>query len=289
MTIMSPVSAESFSELARVVFPENTLFDPVDYLEVFNLRRDAPLGAHTFKKYVSIVSGSKFFPSLGRQRAERGEYKYVVRMKSAVPSSPESCRDVTQDPSPPPLTGARISDDSLLVFVSRTRHLSHRNTWYKPETLRRYYNRGPHRSLKSKTFSYYMSLAFRRGLWEGLVRKREGKVFRYSWDSKDNVSVTPPVEYASSPPEEEQYLVRDTCGACGGHSPLEAKFCMHCGGSLGRVVRVAIQEDFFNMRVTGQGADDVEVLKAVRQRIEKCVIRRCGGENGIITYTVSGE
>ena len=279
MTIMSQVNAEKFSELARVVFPQNTVFDPADYLEVFNLRRPAPLGGATFRKYVSIISESEYFPNLKRKRSRMhvGD-KYIIEPILRKQLSPD---DVS------------VSDAHLAAFVGRMKFVVRRNTWYKPETLRRYYNRGPHRKLKGKTFSYYMSLAFRRGIWEGLSRKREGKVFRYSWVSEENVTVTPSVECEAVAPLKDHYLAQTTCATCGGHSPVSAKFCMHCGSSLGLSVRVAVQEDFFPMVVPVEDVTEKEMVLAVRgamlQWLESCDIRKCGGENNIVTYTVSGE
>jgi hypothetical protein len=59
------------------------------------------------------------------------------------------------------------------------------------------------------------------------------------------------------------------------------------------VVRVALQETFFNVQVGTINPSDEDVLKAVsaavRERVERMRIRKCDEENGIITYTVSGE
>ena len=125
-------------------------------------------------------------------------------------------------------------------------------------------------------------------LYYSLDRKKERGVYKYSWGDNYNVSTTPvPQEIVSSA------SLGQVCDSCDGSSPSAAKFCMHCGGSLHRVVRVAVQEDFFPMTIPFEEVTEEEVVQAIKtamlQRVDTCDIRQCYMEDGTITYTVSGE
>ena len=81
MTVLSQVNAEKFANTVRTVFPENRIFDPIDYWAVFLMVGGIfLLGKNTFRKYLSIICDSIYFPELSR-----------VRDKSAL-SLPVLCR-----------------------------------------------------------------------------------------------------------------------------------------------------------------------------------------------------
>jgi hypothetical protein len=272
MTIMSRVSAQSFADELLTVLPEGKLLDPLDYVTAFNLQREVPLGKDTFKKYVSLVYKAGCAPSLRREKAASGKFQYFLEKPS---------KGLT-----PPVVGSPcVSDTALSAFVQRVQGVMKPRRWYTVATVRRYHNMKFSRPLKGRTFRYYMGLAFRRGLWDGLERRKERGMYKYKWGEGENASFTPVVEKqqgASLPSA-------SSCVSCGGSSPVGANFCMHCGSALGTFIRVVVQEECFSAMIpAGDEITDAFVRELVCSRIRKGVVGSTSADDGAITFTVGG-
>jgi len=265
MTVLSQVNAERFANLVRTIFPENRIFDPIDYWDVFNSRRDIPLGKHTFKKYLSIICDSTYFPGLSRVRDNStAPYRYFVDKtgeavtnlsRSAVRASSEGKQGLS--PS--------ISDESLINFAKKIEPLMTLGTWYLPATLTRKYNNRYKKHLRPDTLKDYMSQSFRRGLW-GRLERKAGRRNALSYRVHTALSFQEKSTQTSTTKNVVQEKGTDSsshsgvicalalpCRRCTGENPEVARFCMHCGEGLRISLKVVMQESVFTVPVNMAG------------------------------------
>lgn len=276
MTVMSRVSAQSFADDLVTVLPQNKVLDPSDYVTAFNLQREVPLGEETFKKYLSLVYKAGCIPNLRRKKGASGRFQYFIESTSNSVGFKSG-------------GSASVSDSALSSFVKRVQEVMKPRRWYTVATVRRYYNVKFPRPLKGRTFRYYMGLAFRRGLWDGLERRKERGMYKYKWGEGKNVSVTP-VEEEWQQTSSYALSSGSTCGSCGGSSPVGANFCMHCGTALGTLIRVVLQEECFSAMIPGGADVGAELVRElVCERIREGKIGSSVGDDGVLTFTVGGS
>jgi hypothetical protein len=243
MTTLSHKSKAEFYAVAKSLLPWDTLFDPADYLEEFR-RAYGKLSPRSFRKYMALMAKDPQFSAVGRARdsANSSYYYFLDSSESKI---------VEKDSPSNPLLPNGVSDESLEIFASRVRSVIRGGQWYTVNGLRRKYHANKFRKLSKKTFSYYISLVCRGGLWEGLERDKRGVrgsyMYRWSrpdlkgarWESDvdDTVTVTPVP--AQTSPRSIEYV----CKSCEGISPCGAKFCMHCGARVEPTyIRTVVQE-----------------------------------------------
>jgi hypothetical protein len=271
MTVMSPKIKVGFYGVAKQVFPWDKLFDPMDYLKEFQ-RLYGSLETGSFKKYISILARDFEYPSIGRARNSSTE-QYLYFFDSSEPSTPSD----TALPKPNPLIAYDVlSSSGLEIFVSRVRSLIKSGQWYTPRGLRTKYHANNFSELGKKTFSMYMSLVYRKGVWEGLEREKRGArgsyMYRWSrpdlkdtrWESseEDSVTVTPPPSGSSG------RVLEYTCNLCMGVSPGGAKFCMHCAAPIQPAhIRTLVQEFVTHIPVAHNEVTPEEIPGHVRSWI----------------------
>jgi len=263
MSEMSSKTRRDFVSISKLVFPQNVYFNPMDYYEMFNTTRDNPLGVGTYKAYLGKSINSGFFSELTRSRNHQSDpFLYFLTTSNKEPSKPSKSRLSDK------FLEKFIEVMQTVIIPNRWYTCSGLRNKYNRHVWR--FKVG--KNLKTSTVKEYLYLVLKSDAWPGLVREIErGNAYRYKWvvtpeekplvkATKEEKQLKRQVNFrehqarlrekrlqlkehqsknygiTSEPSDKLFKLEPIECKSCGGRSPGEACWCMHCGSRLLKIV-----------------------------------------------------
>jgi len=256
---LSKHAVSEFCKTAKVVFPINKIFNPLDYYDVFmasrKVRNRGGINKNTYRRYVNDLFISGIFSGLERVRDNtHSPYMFFVDSNLSIP---ETLSSLARKQSPSVTYLEEFSRRLCTILVPGKK--------YKARTLYANYRREFSTRIKFGTFKKYISSAIKLNLLPRLCKQRVGKGTFY-WTIKSISSRkehSELVETGVADRKETQLKIIEafdldalgiakvaaqTCSACHKGSPASARFCMHCGAPLEVSLRVVVQETVRHVR-----------------------------------------
>tara|TARA_Y100001973_G_scaffold59888_1_gene88147 strand:+ start:257 stop:1186 length:930 start_codon:yes stop_codon:yes gene_type:complete len=299
---LSKAAVVDFCKTAKVVFPQDKIFNPMDYYDVFmSAREGARKGSitrNTYRRYVNdlYISGS----FCGLERVRNNTHSPYMFFVDSTLSGPDTLSTLARKQSESVTYLEEFSRRLCTVLVPGKK--------YRDKTLYSNYRREFSARIKFGTFKKYISSAIKLNLLPRLCKKRDGKGTFY-WTIKTAASQkehSTLVEAVVAERKETQLKIIEsfdlealgvekvavqTCSACGKGSPASARFCMHCGAALEVVFRVVVQESVQNLKIPAcpkraKSLDGVEVFVRdyLFERLEVSVTEEEGTRVAVVSF-----
>lgn len=286
----SKARMENFSKQVSTVFPVGEEFLPKDYVSEYNSKFGESLTDKTFQFYASVV-------------IRAGMLKNAVRIKSNVPFSPDKYIVVNRDMGhlPPPkyevverkrklskLKSKKvntISNKTFKKFINSVKPLIKKDEYWLPKRV--FEQNKSSISYTYGTFMYYISACKKRGLWNGLVRKRgsDGS-FWYKLESLGLPEKNSDAKYHSvikkATPPQRKKGEKSECFSCDRNNSVGARFCQWCGKPQESIHQISVDSNTFEVIVPMGMPGVVDMAQYLKENIDIKVSPMEGSGDGYV-------